>query len=194
MVTIYAFIDMSLHNRRKQKEFYAQQWAVLYENLALAKEAAARGEANEDQILLINRARARAEAEQAAKERKGVWGSAKEWLLGGMKKDEEESEERVNEGGVLSVLGEEGLMKMMEEPEEDRGGNADVLGSVTTEPQERHRARGRILDAVEEKRREGERALERRGIEGGMLDKLAHGAVGAGRDDAGKPKGVGPAG
>ena len=191
MVTVYALVDMSLYNRRKKKAYYADQYAFLQESLAAAREAAARGEADEAQILLLNRERAAKEAEQAAKQRKGMWGSTKEWLLSGMKKDEA-SEERVNEGGVLSVLGEEGLMKMREEPGEDKADDGGVLASVTTPTQESHheshRNRGTILEAVEEKRREGEKALERKGVEGGLLDKLAQKAVEAGKADAGEAK------
>lgn len=182
---------MGLHNRRKQKVFYAEQFALLQEKLAAAREAAGRGEADEDQMLLINRERAAEEAALAAKERKGVWGKTKAFLLGGLKKDEEESEERVNDGGVLSVLGEEGLMKMREGSDETGAADAGLQGSVTTETQINHTGRGRILQAVEEKRREGERALERKGVEGGALDKWAQGAVEAGKVEAGKAKGGG---
>ena len=192
MVTVYALVDMSLYNRRKKKVYYAQQHALLQEKLAVAREAASKGEADEDQMLLINRERAAEEAEQAARERKqrkGVWGSTKEWLLGGMKKDEEESEERINEGGALSVLGEEGLMKMQEGSEEGRAADGGSVGSVTTGAPGSHHGRGRILEAVEEKRREGERALEKKGVEGGMLDKLAPKAAETGKAEAEKAKG-----
>lgn len=189
VVTVYAFVDMSMHNRRKKKVYFAAQRAMLQEQLAMAREAAGRGEADEDQMLLINRERAAEEAALAAKERKGVWGITKEWLLGGMKKDEEGPGERVNDGGVLSVLGEEGLMKMRDGPDETGPADAGLQASVTTEPQIKHTGRGRILEAVEEKRREGERALERKGVEGGTLDKLAQNAVDAGKVEAGKGKG-----
>ncbi|SLM38151.1 Cytochrome c oxidase assembly protein COX14 [Lasallia pustulata] len=193
VVMVYALVDLSWYNRRKKKVFYAEQYALLHERLAAAREAAARGEADEDQMLLLNRERAAEEAVQAAKQRKGIWGSTKEFLLSGMKKDEKESAERVNEGGVLSVLGEEGLMKMREEPGEDKAEDGGVLASVTARTQESHHEshsnRGTILETVEEKRREGEKALERKGVEGGLLDKLAQKAVEAGKADAGKEKG-----
>lgn len=197
VVTVYALVDMGLHNRRKQKVYYAEQHVLLQEKLAVAREAVEKGEADEDQMLLINRERAADEAEQAAKQRKqrnGVLGSAKEWFLSGMKKDEEESEERVNEGGVLSVLGEEGLMKMREGSEEDRAADGGSLGSMPTGPQESHTSRGRIVEAVEQKRREGERVLERKGVEDGPLDRWAQDTVEAGKAEAAKAKEAEPAG
>lgn len=191
VVTVYALIDMGLHNRRKQKVYYAEQSALLQEKLAMAREAADSGEADEDQMLLINRERAVEEAALAArkrKEEKGVWDKTKQLLLGGMKKDEEESEERVNDGGVLSVLGEEGLIKIGDGPDETGAADAGLQESVTTEIQLNYIVRGRILEAVEKKRREGERALEKKGVEGGPLDKWAQDAVEAGKAEAGKAK------
>ena len=180
---------MGLHNRRKQKIYYAEQRTLLQEKLAVAREAASRGEADEDQMLLVNRERAAEEAEQAAKQRKGMWGSTKEWLLGGMKKDEEDSAEVVNEGGTLSVSGEGGLVKMHEGSEEEEVISGGMIGTSRTGAQENHSGGGRILEAVEEKRRGNERELERSGVKGGMLDRMAQEAVHAGVAEAGKAKG-----
>ena len=72
-VAAFSLGDMIVYNRRKRKEFFAEQNKLLQERLVDAREAAAKGTADEDQMLLINRERAAEEAEQARKAKKGTW-------------------------------------------------------------------------------------------------------------------------
>jgi len=172
---------MIIYNRRKRRDYFAEQSALHKTRLAEAKEAAAKGTADEDQMLLINRERATFEAEKARAAKKGVVRRTKDWLLGGLKTDEE-----VVGGGVT---GEEGLSNGVVEAQ----GRADALPETTDavavdktthvmEGQDGRPLLGRgegaesksqILRAVDAKRREGERALESQGAEGGSLDRLA---------------------
>lgn len=172
---------MIIYNRRKRRDYFAEQSALHKTRLAEAKEAVANGAADEDQMLLINRERASFEAERARAAKKGVVRRTKDWLLGGLKTDEEVV------GG--RVTGEEGSNNWVVEAQ----GRGDVLPETTDavsvdktthvmEGQDGRPLLGRgegaesksqILKAVEAKRREGERALESQGAEGGSLDRLA---------------------
>ncbi|MCJ1367951.1 hypothetical protein MMC16_007087 [Acarospora aff. strigata] len=188
-ITIFALGDMIVYNRRKRRDYFAEQSALHKTRLAEAKEAVARGAADEDQMLLINRERAAFEAEQARLSKKGVFKRTKEWLFSGLKKDDQ-----VAGGGTsLDVLGEEGLRRMGAEAEGTVNAMADTVHSATTttttqgtthvtEGQDGRPLLGRpngpegkseMIKAIDAKRREGERALESRGAEGGPLDRSA---------------------
>jgi predicted TIM-barrel fold metal-dependent hydrolase len=67
MVAVAGITDMLLHNRRRRNEWMAEQRAKSARDLIEAVEARERGEATEDQLLLINRERAAREAEEAKK-------------------------------------------------------------------------------------------------------------------------------
>lgn len=161
---------MVIYNRRKRNSFYAEQHLLLQQRLAEAREATVKGIADEDQILLLNRERAAEEAETARKARKGVMGYVK-----GLFSTEGLKQEDTDSGP--SLLGEKGLREMGEEA----GGQMDSItegiapveigGDIRPHPGEM--AKGSIVKAVEEKRREGEKELERRDIEGGPLDQYA---------------------
>ena len=164
---------MIIYNRRKRNAFYAEQRIYLKHRLAEAIEAAAKGTADEDQMLLLNRERAADEADAARKARKGVWGSFKAlFSTEGMKQEETQ--------GGLDVLGEEGLRKMGAEAE--ASGAAETAQPIKSQGVEV--AQGTILAAVEEKRREGEKELEKKSLQGGPLDQIAEQAA-----DATKAKG-----
>ncbi|KAI9881278.1 MAG: hypothetical protein M1830_005564 [Pleopsidium flavum] len=183
-VAIFALGDMIIYNRRKRRDYFAEQSALHKTRLAEAKVAAARGAADEDQMLLINRERAADEAERARSAKNGVFKRTKEWLFSGLK-----NEEGGIGGAALDVLGEEGLRKMGAEAEGTVSTEAAAMHplarEVTTNVTEGNDGRpqlgrpagpeskSQILKAVDEKRREGERALERQGAEAGSLDRLA---------------------
>ncbi|KAI9729741.1 MAG: hypothetical protein M1834_006692 [Cirrosporium novae-zelandiae] len=87
-VTIYSLTDMIVYNRRKTKLFYEEQRNLRAQRLAAAKEAAASGTLNEDQLLLLNQERAAEEAEAAKQARGGIFKRTKDFLLGGLKKED----------------------------------------------------------------------------------------------------------
>ena len=149
---------MVVYNRRKRKSYFAEQHILLQQRLAEAREAAARGTADEDQLLLLNRERAAEEAEATRKAKKGLWKSIK-----GIFSTEGLKQEDTN---PLSVLGEEGLRKMSE-------GSPILEQVIQEEAHHEESKRGGIVASVEEKRREGERELQKTGIEGGPLDRMA---------------------
>lgn len=174
-ITIFALGDMIVYNRRKRRDYFAEQSALHKTRLIEAKAAAAWGAADEDQVLLINRERAAFEAEKARLAKKGLFRRGKDWLLGGLKTGEEVVGDWGEESGaVAETTGAMGLE------------TSDVVGAETTthvlEGRDGRPLLGRgegvdsgseILKAVEAKRREGERALESQGAGEGPLDSLA---------------------
>ena len=169
---------MILHNRRKRSAFYAEQHALYGQRLLEAIEAEKSGQPlDEDQTLVLNRERARVMAEEAKRERswrKGI----KDFVLGGLKMDDGGGgvgEEQVlppvqSEGEILQRLGiDQGTILERATAATDK----EVEGVVGV----REEGTSRILQAVAEKRREGERVVESAGVGGGPLDRMAEGAV-----------------
>ena len=179
-VTAFALTDMILHNRRKRSAFYAEQHALYATRLLDAIEAEKSGlPLDEDQTLILNRERARVQAEEAKKERS--WGkSIKGMLIGGLKQDEEA--EKVSE---VSVPTEAQVLEMMGVDQRRILEAAEEGGRGEGEIRERRRDGSGILQAVEDKRREGEKVMEARGVEGGPLDQMAEGAVEKARSKGG---------
>ena len=158
-VTVFSLGDMILYNRRKRKAFFEEQNRLLQERLAEARQANARGTADDDQMLLLNRIRAADEAEAERRNRPSVWKSFK---------------------GLFTTKG------LMEEdthgrPQSENGSSegAKLLGAQDkgSIPEEAPARGGAVLQAVEEKRREEGREIQRRKVEGGVLDKLAEQAA-----------------
>ncbi|KAL2047739.1 hypothetical protein N7G274_000781 [Stereocaulon virgatum] len=168
-ITAFALTDMILHNRRKRSAFYAEQHSLYATRLLDAIETEKAGlPLDEDQILIMNRERARVQAEEAKKERS--WGkSIKVFLLGGLKQEEEEEVPEVvpSEAQVLESMGVDQTSIL-----EAAKGKRPIDGKNT----ERRDGSG-ILQAVEGKRRKGEKVMEARGVEGGPLDQVAQEAV-----------------
>lgn len=81
-VTVFSLGDMIIYNRRKKREFFAEQQAKHEHELAAARWAMERGMADENQILLLNRERAAVEAEEAKKNRKGIFASTLQFVYG----------------------------------------------------------------------------------------------------------------
>ena len=166
---------MIIYNRRKRKEFFAEQHKLLQEKLVEAQEAAAKGTADEDQMLLINRERAAEEAEKARKAKKSAWN----YVTGIFSTDGLKQEDT---GRGLDALSEGSLRKVGEgnlliEPA------GETATETTTDAEESPRLG--ILQAVEEKQREGERELQKKGVSGGNLDHLAEQAAAAGKSKGG---------
>jgi hypothetical protein len=89
---------MIVYNRRKRTEFYAVMEKLRSDEYAKALEADAKGEATDDQTLLINQERARMEQMRIDKEKKekGVWRRMKEQVVGTETYEEQK-------GGTLGV-------------------------------------------------------------------------------------------
>ena len=170
-VAVFSLGDMIIYNRRKRKVFFEEQHMLLQQRLAEARVAAAHGTADEDQMLLLNRERAAEEAEQVRKRKKGLWNAFK-----GLFNIEGLSEE--DRGSKLDLLGEEGLRKMGTESSEPK--SVEGLSA----PKEEKPSLG-IIQAVEDKRRDGERELQERGMKGGPLDTIAEQAITAGKSKGG---------
>ncbi|KAF2725072.1 hypothetical protein K431DRAFT_281548 [Polychaeton citri CBS 116435] len=81
--------DMLLHNRRRKKEWLAEQQSKSAAALTEAKQALAQGTATQDQMLLINRERVIEAAELERRNAPGAVTRAKNWLFGGLSKEEQ---------------------------------------------------------------------------------------------------------
>lgn len=177
-ITTFSLTDMILHNRRKRSAFYAEQRSLYATRLLDAIETERSGlPLDEDQTLIINRERARVHAEEAKKER--TWGKTiKEILMGGLKEEEGVELPVVpTEGEILEKIGVN-QCEILEAADELREGQLDGAQGVDGPGQGESRIDGSdILQAVEEKRGEGEGAMESRGVRGGPLDQIAEQAV-----------------
>ncbi|KAI9833178.1 MAG: hypothetical protein M1819_003801 [Sarea resinae] len=162
VVTVFALGDMIALNRRKRREFFAEEEKKHQFFLAAAQDAFAKGIADEDQIVLLNRERAAAEAE--AEKKKGIFTRAKGFLVGGLKKDEDESvpaqEDQQQQGGeslVASTASAIGGDVWKQGGSESTGETGDKVG---------------VLKALDERRRGAERQLQTKTPQGGYLDQL----------------------
>lgn len=177
---------MILHNRRKRAAFYAEQHNIYGQRLLEAIETEKAGlPLDEDQTIVLNRERARVQAEEVARQR--TWGkSIRELLVGGLKTDKEEqgaaaAAERAvavvpSEGEILQRLGIDSTAIL-----ERAAAGSKTTGFDNSREVEEGTEKGngsRILHAVAEKkdkRGQGERV----GTEaaGGPLDQVAEGAA-----------------
>ncbi len=168
---------MILHNRRKRAAFYAEQHALYAQRLIEAIEAEKSGNPlDDDQTLVLNRERARVQAEEAAGQR--TWRKRiKGVFVGGLKSDEEGGERAEtitvpSEGEILQKLGVDQTAILQRATMGEREVASEVAG------REEGREEGsRIVRAMEEKRREGERVMDAAGVSGGPLDQMAEGAL-----------------
>lgn len=151
---------MIVHNRRKRKEFFIEQHELLKTRLAEAQDAALRGEADEDQILLLNRERAADEADRARKNKRGLWATlTSPFSTAGLKTEEVD-------GSLINLPGDGQSERIAED-------QALMAPNTQRQMPMEERSNSRILSAVEKKRRDDERPLEDRGLVGGALDTKA---------------------
>ena len=141
--------DMILHNRRKRSAFYAEQRDIYTRRLLEAIETERAGRPlDEDQAVVMNRERARVQAQEAKKQR--TWGKTiKGFLFSDLKNEDVDPPPVVpSEGEVLDRLGVDqvGVLKasegkgrrddterpveepMAEQMKQSKGGVAGVLG------------------------------------------------------------------
>ncbi|EON65319.1 hypothetical protein W97_04557 [Coniosporium apollinis CBS 100218] len=152
VVALFSLGDMIIYNRRKRKEWFNDMREKEARELAAAQEAAALGAADEDQILLINRVRAAQEADAAKKSRPGLFKRITGVFYGGLSQEEQQ-------GGKLNT-------SIVEQAR-------DAVSNAGEEVKEEGLG---IMRAVEDKRREGEKAIEAHApqvrVNGGPLDQL----------------------
>lgn len=124
-VAIYSLGDMMVYNRRKRREFFAEQEKNYNIALARAYDAEARGVLTPDLALVLNKERAVLLWEEMQKEKKGVVKGAKDWLFGSFSKQE-------RPGGAMGFASDE--IKRIAEGrfrEEGQGvGSSGVSGGV----------------------------------------------------------------
>jgi hypothetical protein len=87
---------MLMHNRRKRNEWLQEQEIKAARELVIAKRAEALGQASEDQRLLINRERAKFEAQEEKKNRPGIFKRTTTWLTGGLSQVEQKGGKLAN--------------------------------------------------------------------------------------------------
>ena len=133
-----------------------------------AREAFARGVANEDQMLLLNRERAAIEAEEQKRNKKTMWKSFKSMFsFEGLKPEDPQTLQGMEQGTKQEALVAD---------------EAPVPDKSRPSPRNEPAGRGGILGALEEKRRRGERELERQGAKGGALDRIGNQASSGTKD------------
>lgn len=154
-VVTYSFFDLHRHNKKKQAEWLEHEFKMLHERLVEARKAEFEGRATNEQILLLNRERAKIEAEEDAKNR-GVLATVK----GIFSTDGLKSEEKVDESKWTG----------------DRN-TAQTSFSSTPTPDADKYADGPVMQAVQASRRQGEKAMQAAGNPGGVLDQLANNAT-----------------
>ncbi|KAI9799649.1 MAG: hypothetical protein M1833_003964 [Piccolia ochrophora] len=153
---VYATVcltDMVLYNRRKRNEFYATQKALYPQRLAEAQEAAAKGEATEDQQILLVREEAATRYEEEQRNKKGVWEGVKAWMFEGLSLEERTAK------GPLESDGEKSTTSFAQPGGLEGTTEQTVLG-------------GNVTDAVPSLQ------VERKG---GMLDRLGENVDGGWR-------------
>jgi len=142
LVTVFSLGDMIVYNRRKKREFFAEQQAQHAKDLAIARVAAQNGSADENQILLLNRERAAEEAEAAKGSRKGIFKSTLQYLYGnpdeqGAKKKPTEFVEdlKASAEDVKEKAGSLGIVQAVQESRQQqapsKGGPLDQLAEDT---------------------------------------------------------------
>jgi hypothetical protein len=170
-VATFSLADMVMYNRQKRKLFFQEQHELLQNRLAEAKEALAKGAADDDQMLLINQERAAEEAEQARRAKKGIWGSIKGvFTTDGLKKEDMGGNLQGLSVDAQRQVGEQSTLASAVAKLDEQTGGAPGLG---------------ILQAVEEKRREGELGSQDPERKGGPLDELAENVATAAKSKRG---------
>ena len=137
MIATAGISDMVLHNRRRRNEWLAQKRAEEAREVAVARQAMDEGLATEDQVLLVNRERARVEAAEAKNNRPGMFKRATGWLTGGLSTEEQK-------GGRLGAGVVESAREVVLGEKEDQG----VLAAVEKKVEQRRRERDRVEEML----------------------------------------------
>ena len=157
-VTGYTISDMVAYNRKKKKEFYEMQSAMLRQAFVEALAAEGNGTASEDQTMLLREEREIAAAEKLKKENSGIWNGIKGIVSRGLdtklgKEDRKYGEKRKK------------ILERLEEHEKNVLTGRAVQNFSPT------------LQAVQDKRMEMERQLQNQAMEPGPVDIIAEEAT-----------------
>ena len=156
-ITVFSLGDMVLYNRRKKRDWYAEQHEKWQQALALARQARTDGTANDEQILLLNRQEATEVAERERKNKPSWWKWTSSMFSSGGLKKEDKGFSRM-ENAAASIDGSASI-------------SPSEVPDIKDSPSERTMG-SQIVAAVEEKRRASEKTLESTAAEPGPLDKL----------------------
>jgi len=153
--------DMLLHNRKRRKEWLAEKQAESARELVIARRAEVEGRATEDQMLLINRERAAAEAEETKKNRPGMFSRASNYLFSGLSEEEQK-------GGRLGAAAVEARATASELKSDAEAAFEEGKSTLQT-----------IGDKIDGRQRQSESALVAINPSGGPLDRQADQAINA---------------
>ena len=162
-VTAYTLTDMFLYNRRKKAEYLETQKILYLTALAESRRALAEGRANENHLAMLENERL-AELDDQRKRKKRYVREIYDYLF--------TSKDPLADPDINEVERARRHFPLPP-PETQRAATAILdgreMGAAGTAPRQEQ---GGLVQAVEEKRREGEREAERQGARGGMLDNL----------------------
>lgn len=149
---------MIIFNRRKKKEFFANLAQERQKCLtdAIANEIAG-VPLTEDQAIILGQERKRFNDEEESARWWRDWRhylSPKRWLLSGLKRDDEQTDQKVVEGTVEPTGPETTATNSQEPSESDSTGQEGILA------------------AVEDTRRGEEKQLEAAGVESSTVDRM----------------------
>ncbi|KAL8902287.1 MAG: hypothetical protein Q9207_004781, partial [Kuettlingeria erythrocarpa] len=192
VITVFSLSDMIIYNRKQRSLFYATQAAIYTQTLQRAIAAQAEGRPlTDEETLVLNREKAVLQAEAAKEERQSL-----PW------------KQRIFGGGAAEAVEELGGQKVSGDAEVDR---RDSLADVAKEegvqgavkPVGEVIAHSRVMQALREKKGEGERPLEEvhaigqplqqagagEHSTGGQLDRLAEEVAEKAKQGVDKAKG-----
>ena len=187
-VASFSITDMVVQSRRKRRAFYAEQSSIYHQRLLEAIEVEQSGmPLSEDLASVLDRERAKAQALETKKQtswRKSI----RRFFTEDLKSDEEYEAERQarivieSEESVLQRFGVDrmSILERVNQAERDAAGGGGP-GSDNGREEDNRDGSG-ILQAVAEKRRQGEKAMEAAGVQGGPLDRIAEEAVQAAKE------------
>lgn len=177
-IAIYSLGDMMVYNRRKRREFFAEQEKNYNIALARAYEAEGHGTLSPDLALVLNKERAVLQWEDEQKQKKGAIKGATDWLFGSLSKQE-------RPGGAMGFASDE-IKRIAEGRFREEGasiGVGGVSGGVTgfgreVEP-DVSEAQMMVKEAAVQKRMQDQASasLTEEMAQGGLLDQLGQEAA-----------------
>ena len=163
----FCMVDLFKYNRRKKAEFHETQKILYQTALQESREALARGEATQAHLDMLENERLAVLDEERLRKKS----YSREIFNYLFRREEFEKEKPVNEIEAMRKR-----FPLREEPPPKEQGAEAVRAVAGVDGSSKDRETS-TLKAVEDKRREGEKAAERRGVQGGPLDFLAEAAT-----------------
>ena len=180
-VTAYTFTDMFLYNRRKKTEYLETQKILYMTALAESRRAVAEGRANANHLAMLENERL-AELDDERKRKKRYFKEIYDYLF--------TSKDPLTDPDINEVERARRHFPLPP-PEAQRAATAILnekgTGGMGAQQQQQPQQDG-VVQAVEEKRREGEKEMERRGMQGGPLDRLGESPASSKAESAGEKR------